>query len=151
MPQSYVNLIYHIVFSTKERKPFLTEAHQSDLYRYIGGIIRERGGMAIEINGIADHVHVLTRLRQDRALSDVIKDFKAGSSGWMHDVFPDLADFSWQKGYGAFTVGASQIDQVRRYIVNQQIHHQKQTFEEEFVEMLTASGIEFDLKYLFKE
>jgi REP element-mobilizing transposase RayT len=84
------------------------------------------------------------------ALSDMIRDFKAGSSGWMHDVFPDLEDFNWQKGYGAFTVGASQIEQVRRYIANQAVHHQKQTFEEEFISMLDACGIEYDLKYLFK-
>jgi len=149
MPQSYVNLIYHIVFSTRERKPFLTDAHRSDLYRYVGGIIRERGGMAIEINGIVDHVHILTRLRQDRALSDMIRDFKSGSSGWMHDVFPDLADFNWQKGYGAFTVGASQIEQVRRYIANQAVHHQKHTFEEEFIALLEKHGIEYDPRYVF--
>ena len=149
MPQAYVNLIYHIVFSTKDRKPTLTKSHQSDLYEYIGGIIRHRGGMAIAINGMPDHVYVLARLRQDKALSDMIRDFKAGSSGWMHEVFPDLEDFNWQRGYGAFTVSASQIDIVHQYLVNQAFHHQERTFEQEFIAMLKANEIEFDMKYLF--
>ena len=107
MSDAYVNLIYHIVFSTKNREPFLTEAHQPELYDYVGGIVRNRGGISLGVNGTADHVHVLAKLRQDKSLSDVIRDLKAGASGWLHDVFPDLQDFSWQRGYGAFTVSAS--------------------------------------------
>ena len=149
MPQSYVNLIYHIVFSTKDRKPILTPNHRSDLYKYIGGIVRQRRGMGIAINGTADHVHLLARLRQDKALSDLIRDFKADSSGWMHNVFPDLEDFNWQRGYGAFTVSASQVESVTQYIANQEAHHRKQSFEEEFIAMLKLNEIEFDMKYLF--
>lgn len=95
MPQSYVNLLYHIVFSTKERGPLITEPYQPRLYEYIGGIIRGLGGITLEINGVEDHVHVLAKLRQDKALSDVLRDLKANASGWMHEVFPELKDFAW--------------------------------------------------------
>ena len=147
---SYVNLIYHIVFSTKDRKPIITEKYQARLYKYIGGIIRKQGGIALAINGVEDHVHVLAKLRQDKALSDVIRDFKANASGWMHDVFPEAQDFAWQNGYGAFTVSASQIDVVRRYIAEQKIHHHKRSFQDEFIELLVKNEIEFDERYLWK-
>lgn len=150
MPQSYVNLLYHIVFSTKDRRPLITEAHQPRLYEYIGGGIRSQGGIALEINGIEDHVHVLAKLRQDKALSDVIRDLKANASGWLHDVFPELKQFAWQNGYGAFTVSASQAESVRRYIANQKAHHQRQTFEDECVQLLRLHEVEFDERYLWK-
>jgi putative transposase len=150
MPQSYVNLLYHIVFSTKERAPLITELYQPRLYEYIGGTIRGLGGIALEINGVEDHVHVLAKLRQDKALSDVLRDLKANASGWMHDVFPELKNFAWQSGYGAFTVSASQAEGVRRYIANQKAHHQKQSFEDELVQLLKLHDIEFDEKYLWK-
>ena len=150
MPQSYVNLLYHVVFSTKERTPLITEPYQPRLYEYIGGTIRGLGGVALEINGVEDHVHVLAKLRQDKALSDVLRDLKANASGWMHEVFPELKDFAWQNGYGAFTVSASQVEAVRHYIANQKVHHQKQSFEDEFVQLLKLHDIEFDEKYLWK-
>jgi putative transposase len=150
MPQSYVNLLYHIIFSTKDRKPLLTAAHQPRLYEYIGGTIRRQGGIALEINGVTDHVHVLAKLRQDKALSDVIRDLKAGASGWLHEVFPELRQFAWQNGYGAFTVSATEVASVRRYIANQQAHHQRQSFEDEFVQLLRLHEVEFDQRYLWK-
>jgi REP element-mobilizing transposase RayT len=150
MPQSYVNLIYHIVFSTKDREPLITDAYQPRLQEYIGGIIRSQGGISLEMNGTADHLHLLTKLRPDKALSDIIRDLKAGASGWMHKLFPELRDFAWQNGYGAFTVSASQIERVRRYIANQKLHHQKQSFRDEFITLLRVNGIEFDEKYLWR-
>ncbi len=147
---SYVNLIYHIVFSTKDRKPIITEKYQERLYEYIGGIIRKQGGIALAIKGVEDHVHVLAKLRQDKALSDVIRDFKANASGWMHDIFPELKDFAWQNGYGAFTVSGSQIEAVRRYIAEQKIHHQERSFQDEFIGLLVKNEIEFDERYLWK-
>jgi putative transposase len=93
LAQSFTNLIYHIVFSTKDRQPLITDAHQSRLYDYIGGTIRELGGISLAINGTEDHVHLLVKLRPDKALSDVLRDLKANASGWMHDVFPDLKDY----------------------------------------------------------
>ncbi|MBA3713935.1 MAG: IS200/IS605 family transposase [Pyrinomonadaceae bacterium] len=147
MPQSYSNLIYHIVFSTKNREPLIVDAVKSRLYDYVGGTIRKQGGIALAINGMADHVHLLAKLRPDKAVSDVLRDLKANASGWMHEVFPELKDFSWQNGYGAFTVSPSQIEKVRAYIANQELHHAKRSFREEFVALLKANE-EFDEKYL---
>ena len=148
MAQSYTNLIYHIVFSTKDRKPLIAAEVKPRLYEYIGGTIRGLGGVTLAIGGIEDHAHVLAKLRPDKSVSDVLRDLKANSSGWMHDVFPDLKDFSWQRGYGAFTVSASQVDKVRQYILNQEEHHRKQNFREEFIALLRKNGVEFDEKYL---
>jgi putative transposase len=149
MPQSYVNLLYHIIFSTKDREPLITEAHQPRLYEYIGGIVRQQGGIALAVNGMEDHVHLFAKLRQDKALSDMIRDFKAYSSGWMHKVFPDLKDFTWQNGYGAFTVSASQAGSIKKYIEQQKLKHQGRTFKDEFVRFLRANEIEFDERYLW--
>lgn len=147
--QSYVNLLYHIVFSTKDREPLITEARQPRLYEYVGGIVRKQGGIALAVNGMEDHVHLFAKLRQDKALSDVIRDLKAYSSGWMHKVFPELKDFTWQHGYGAFTVSASQAEGVRKYIEQQQLKHRTRTFKDEFTGFLRANGIEFDERYLW--
>jgi REP element-mobilizing transposase RayT len=98
--------------------------------------------------GRGDHVHLLAKLRPDKALSDVLRDLKANASGWMRDVFPDLKDFSWQRGYGAFTVSQSNVDKVRDYIARQKEHHQNRSFQDEFSEFLEANGIEYDEKYL---
>jgi len=148
MAQSFTNLIYHIVFSSKDRQPLITDACQSRLYEYIGGTIRGLGGISLAINGTEDHVHLLAKLRPDKALSDVLRDLKANASGWMHDVFPELEDFTWQRGYGAFTVSHSNVEVVAEYIARQKAHHQTQTFRDEFVEFLKLNGIEFDEKYL---
>jgi len=149
MPRSYTNLIYHIVFATKNRRTTITADRKERLYEYIGGTIRGLGGILLAINGMSDHVHILVKLRPDKSLSDVLRDMKANSSGWMHDVFPDAADFSWQNGYGAFTVSSSQIDGVKRYIADQEIHHAGRSFEDEFVVLLEKNGVEFDRKYLW--
>lgn len=149
MPQSFTNLIYHLVFSTKNRQPLIKNEMKSRLYDYIGGTIRQQGGIALAINGTDDHIHVLTKLRPDKAVSAVLRDLKANASGWMHKVFPEARDFSWQNGYGAFTVSASQIEKVRHYIANQERHHRKLLFRDEFIALLTANEIEFDEKYLF--
>lgn len=149
MPRSYTNLIYHIVFSTKDRRPLITGARKDRLYEYIGGTVRGLGGILLAINGVADHVHLLVKLRPDKSVSDVLRDLKANSSGWIHDVFPDVADFSWQNGYGAFTVSSSQIEGVRKYIAEQEIHHAERSSEDELVGLLTKNEIEFDRKYLW--
>jgi hypothetical protein len=106
------------------------------------------GGISLELNGTEDHVHLLTKLRPDKALSDVLRDLKANASGWMHDVFPELKAFTWQRGYGAFTVSQSNVDEVRRYIAHQKEHHQKVSFRNEFIQFLKANGIEYDERYL---
>ncbi len=150
MPQSYTNLIYHLVYSTKERQTLITNALQPRLYEYIGGMIRKRGGICLEIGGMSDHIHILAKLKPDSALSDIMRDLKANSTGWMHDVFPEMKDFTWQRGYGAFTVSSSQVKTVRDYIANQEEHHKKNgSFRDEFIKLLRVNEIEFDEKYLW--
>ncbi len=148
MSQSFTNLLYHIIFSTKDRRPIISVDYQPRLYSYIGGIIRETGGISLGINGTEDHVHVLAKLRPDRALSDVLRDLKSGATGWMHDVFPSLADFYWQRGYAAFTVSQSHLPQVQRYIAGQKEHHKRVSFRDEFILFLKANGIEYDERYI---
>jgi REP element-mobilizing transposase RayT len=150
MPKSYTNLLYHIIFSTRDRRPLITSERRKLLYEYVGGTIRGLGGISLAIGGIEDHIHLLAKLRPDKALSELLRDLKSNSSGWMHDVFPDAKDFAWQHGYGAFTVSASQVRAVSRYIADQERHHRNRSFRDEFVEILRIHEIEFDEKYLWK-
>ena len=148
MSQSFTNLLYHLIFSTKDRRPLIKIEYQPRLYDYIGGIIRGCGGISLGINGTDDHVHVLAKLRPDRALSGVLRDLKSNATGWMHDVFPRLADFYWQRGYAAFTVSQSNLKQVQEYVARQKEHHRKVSFRDEFIAFLKANGIEYDERYI---
>ncbi len=150
MAKSYTNLLYHIVFSTRERRPLITPERRPRLYEYLGGAVRSEGGISLAIGGIEDHLHLLAKLRPDKALSDLLRTLKANSSGWMHDVFPDARDFRWQNGYGAFTVSTSQVPAISNYIANQEKHHKRLTFRDEFIFMLRKNQVEFDEKYLWK-
>ena len=116
---------------------------------YLGGAFRSEGGTSFIVNGVADQVHILARLRQDKAVADVLRDIKANSSGWIHDHFPGLSKFAWQAGYAAFTVSKSQLGVVQRYIADQEAHHQRITFQEELIALLKAHEIEFDESYLW--
>jgi putative transposase len=147
---SYTNLLYHFVFSTKRREPLLHTDLRPRLYEYLGGGLRDEKCIALAINGTADHVHILAKLRQDKAVSEVLRGIKANSSGWIHKTYPELVRFAWQEGYGAFTVSESRVEMVKEYIRNQEKHHQKTTFQEEFVRLLKAHGIEFDARYLWE-
>jgi putative transposase len=148
MSDSYTNLLYHIVFSTKDRRPLITPEYEARLQDYIGGTIRSLGGICLELNGTEDHVHLLAKLRPTRAVSDVLRELKANASGWMHEVFPSLRNFSWQRGYGAFTVSHSNVESVRRYIARQKEHHQKVSFRDEFIQFLKANGIEYNERFI---
>ena len=148
MSDSYTNLLYHIVFSTKDRRPLIKPEHEVRLYEYVGGIIRKVGGVSLELNGTVDHLHLLAKLRPDYALSNVLRDLKANATGWMHDVFPSLKNFSWQRGYGAFTVSQSNVQAVRRYIARQKEQHRKISFRDEFIQFLRENGIEYDERFI---
>jgi REP element-mobilizing transposase RayT len=148
MSDSYTNLLYHIIFSTKDRRPLITPQYETRLYDYIGGTIRRVGGISLGLNGTTDHVHVLTKLRPDRALSDVLRDLKANATGWMHAIFPALKDFSWQRGYGAFTVSQSNVPGLRNYIARQKEHHAHASFRDEFIQFLKDNGIDYDERFV---
>jgi REP element-mobilizing transposase RayT len=150
MAHSYTCLLYHLVFSTKGREPWLQAELRPRLWEYLSGAIRSEGGFCLLANGVSDHVHLLARLRQDRAVSDVLRSIRANSSGWIHECFPKLQSFHWQDGYGAFTVSRSRAQVVLRYIANQEVHHRRLTFQEEFLALLKAHEIEYDERYLWK-
>jgi putative transposase len=142
---SYTNLLYHIVFATKDRKPFISREFRPRLHEYLAGTVRGLGGFALEINGVADHVHLLVRLKPALSLSDFLSKLKANSSAWARKETRGW--LGWQSRYGAFTVSQSQIDRVRRYVRNQEQHHRRTSFEKEFRLLLKAHGIEFDENY----
>ena len=126
----------------------IKDEHEARLYDYIGGTLRNLGGISLELNGTENHVHLLAKLRPDVAVADVLRDLKANASGWMHDVFPEMKAFSWQRGYGAFTVSHSNLEEVRRYIANQKLHHKKTSFRDEFIQFLKANEIDFDERFV---
>lgn len=126
----------------------MTASIRPRIHKYLGGAIRGEGGIALIVNGTADHVHILAKLRQDKAVSKPIGEVKANSSGWISRTFKEAAGFAWQEGYGAFTVSESQAPKVRRYIERQEEHHQRISFLEEFKVILRAHGLPFDERYL---
>ena len=148
MSDSYTNLLYHIVFSTKARRKLITVEYEARLHDYIGGILRSAGGIALELNGTEDHLHLLAKLRPDVSVSDVLRDLKSNATGWMHEVFPSVKHFSWQRGYGAFTVSQSNVEEVRNYIKHQKEHHRKFSFRDEFIQFLRANAIEHDERFI---
>lgn len=147
MPSTHLSLHYHIVFGTKDRRSIIHPEWRDRLHAYLGGIVRRLDGVPQAIGGVADHGHLLIGLRATACLADVARDIKAISSRWVHDEIGDRA-FSWQEGYGAFTVSASQLDAVRDYIARQEEHHRKMSFMDEYRELLRRSGVEFDERYL---
>ena len=149
MAKSYCNLLYHITFSTKDRRAWLKDEIRARVHQYLGGAIKHEGGVPLVINGAADHVHIFAKLRQDKALSDVMRSIKANSSGWVHRTFPGCDKFRWQSGYGAFTVSRSQAEKVRQYIAEQEEHHRKVSFSEELIALLKKHGVEYDERYMW--
>ena len=148
MPSTHLSLHFHVVFSTKDRVPTIRPEWRGRLHGYMGGIIQNLGGVPEAVGGIEDHVHLLLGLRATHCLADVVRDLKANSSRWVHADRGDAA-FAWQEGYGAFTVSAQHIQQVVRYIAQQEDHHRRQTFQEEYVEFLKRGLVEYDERFLW--
>jgi REP element-mobilizing transposase RayT len=146
MSHSYSQNYLHIVFGTKERRKLIAEARQPKLWSYMGGIGRNHGFLVLANGGMEDHVHLLIQLPPVLALAKAVSLLKSNSSRWMNE---HGTKFSWQEGYGAFSVSASGLSTVERYIANQPRHHKKMTFEEEYIALLTKHGIQFDPKYVF--
>ena len=144
---SYTNLLYHIVYATKERAPLITKTLRPRLHEYLGGTVRGLGGIAIDISGAADHVHILAKLRPTISVSEFLSKLKSGSSGWAKRQ--TAGRFGWQARFGAFNVSESQVERVRRYIRNQEEHHRTKSFEEEFKALLKAHNVDFDAAHLW--
>jgi putative transposase len=147
---SYVSSYYHCVFSTKERQPLIPPGLQERLWPYLGGIAREHHMTAIGIGGVADHVHLLLSLPSTLPLAKGLQLIKGGSSKWVHETFPEHRRFGWQVKYGAFSVSVSQLDKILQYIKNQEEHHRRMTFQEEFVALLQRHRIAYDERYLWE-
>ena len=147
MASTYLSLHYHIVFSTKNRENLIDARWRSKLHQYLGGTVIGLKGTSQGVGGTGDHVHLLVGLRSTHCLADFMRELKKASSIWIHDEIR-LKTFAWQEGYGAFTVSPNARDGVKRYIANQEEHHKKISFCDEFVSFLEKAGVEYDPKYL---
>lgn len=147
---SYTCLKYHATFSTKERRPWIIPEILPRLCQFLGGMIRQQGGHPIEINGPEDHIHLVLSIPPTLAVANCMKDIKCNSTNWIHDTFPDLKVFCWQKEYATFTVSPTVLPSVVKYVQEQQEHHKKKniSFRDELIWLLKNHGIKFDEKYI---
>ena len=149
MPHSFASLLVHVIFSTKNRMPDLSPELAGRLFPYMGGIIRERKGVPLIINGPADHVHLLVSLPATESIAELLRAVKTNSSRWVHEQFPAQKRFAWQAGYAAFTVSGSRAADVKTYIEAQQGHHRRVSFQEEFLTFLRRYGLTYDERDLW--
>lgn len=149
MSQSLSKLYVHIVFHTKYNQPLIQSAVETELYAYIGGIIKENQSVPIKINGTEDHIHILATLSKNISLAKFVEEIKRNSSRWIKTKGPMYENFAWQGGYGGFSVSPSVLERVKRYIENQKEHHKKVTFKKEYLQFLTEHGIAYDEDHLW--
>lgn len=150
MPQSLVQIYVHIVFSTKNRKPFLKDlAFRERTHAYLKGICENQGCPSLQVGGVEDHVHILCRLSKTLDVSTLIRELKRDSSKWIKQENRRLADFYWQLGYGAFSVSPSHVEALKEYIANQVEHHRKETFQDEFRRLCKKYGVAIDERYVW--
>jgi REP element-mobilizing transposase RayT len=151
MPQSLAQVLVHVVYSTKNRTPWLKEPDlRSELYAYNATILKNNvDSRAILINGVEDHIHILCSLSRKFAIQEVVKESKTETTKWIKKKGPTYANFHWQAGYGIFSVSPSKVDQVKRYIANQEQHHKRMSFQDEFREMCKRHGIAIDERYVW--
>lgn len=151
MPNTYTQIHIHLVFAVKYRDGVIQASWKDELYKYITGIVQNNKHKLLIINGMPDHVHILIGLRPSQSISDLLQDIKGSSSKWINEKRFIKTRFEWQEGYGAFSYSKSQIKTVIEYIENQELHHQKKTFREEYLEMLQKFEVDYDEKYIFHE
>ena len=149
MPQSLVKNYVHIVFSTKNRQPFIDQSIKEELHAYLGGTCKELGCPVLAVGGVEDHVHILCMLSRNMALSELVGKVKANSSKWIKTKGEQYANFYWQNGYGAFSVNPTETEVVIKYIQNQEEHHKKRTFQEEYRLFLKKYKVEYDERYVW--
>ena len=149
MPQSLALIIVHLVFSTKDRQPLLGASIRSALHAYLATVARNAGCECYRVGGAADHVHLAVRFSRTLTVADLVEELKTSTSKWLKTQSPELAAFAWQRGYGAFSVGPSDLDALRAYIDKQEEHHRTRTFQDEYRAFLTKYGIQFDERYVW--
>lgn len=150
MPNTYSQIYIQIVFAVKGRQNLIPSQNREELHKYITGIVQNRDQKMLSIFCMPDHTHLLVGLKPVIAISDLTRDIKAGSSKFINDKHWMKGKFNWQEGFGAFSYSRSQIDNVIKYILNQEQHHKKETFKEEYIDFLKIFQIEYDEKYLFE-
>jgi putative transposase len=148
MPSTHLSLHFHIVFSTKDRHPFIESSWRSRLHEYLGGLVRATDGIPEAVGGTADHVHLLAGLKATHTLSTFVQDIKQTSSRWIHETI-GVKNFAWQQGYGAFTVSESNRGAVKEYIAKQEEHHRTKSLQEEYLAFLQKHGVQYDERYLW--
>ena len=149
MPQSLSFLLVHIVFSTKDREPWLDASVRPALHAYLATVARGNECECYRVGGVADHVHLAIRLSRTITMAKLVEELKTSSSKWLKSQSPALAGFAWQRGYGAFSVGPSDLESLRRYIDQQEEHHRTKTFQEEYRAFLSKYGIDHDERYVW--
>ena len=149
MPQSLSKVILHIIFSTKNRQPFLDSDVRPRMHAYLATICRDLGAELVHVGGIADHVHIVTTLPRTLSQAQVVEQIKKTSSKWIKELDARYRTFFWQRGYGAFSVSPSQLEAVLQYVEAQQTHHRTRTFQEEYRDLLRRHGIDFDERYVW--
>jgi putative transposase len=148
MSNTYTALHFHVVFSTKDREPWIRHEIEDRVWKFIAGIARENEMKSLRIGGMPDHVHMVISLPPALSLSKAIQHLKGGSSKWMKTAFPELRNFSWQDGYAAFSVSKSNLPQVLAYVEGQREHHRTKSFQDEYRAFLKRHAINFDERYL---
>ena len=149
MPNTYSQIYIQIVFAVKGRQNLIKPKNREELQKYIGGIVQNRNQKLLAIYAMPDHIHILVGISPAIAISDFVRDIKSGSSKFINDNNWTVGKFHWQEGYGAFSYSKSQIDNVIQYILNQEEHHKRKSFREEYIDFLQKFEIEYDEKYLF--
>jgi REP-associated tyrosine transposase len=149
MPQSLAKVLVHLIYSTKGRERLLTEGIRQELHAYTATVFKAMECHALLMNSVEDHVHIVFSLARTRSISEVVETVKKSTSKWLKTKPPELAQFHWQAGYGAFSVSQSNLDQVLKYIANQQEHHRVKTFQEEYRGFLKRHGVAFDERYVW--
>ena len=150
MPQSLAQIYVHLVFSTKERRPFLKDQQfREDTHAYLAGTCKGLESPCLIVGGVEDHVHVLCRLSRTHSVADLVKELKRSSSLWIKREAPQLEAFHWQDGYGAFSVSPSHVEALKRYIADQEGHHRRESFQDEFRRLLKKYGVEYDERYVW--
>ena len=149
MPQSLSSILIHLIFSTKNREPFLTPEIDAELYAYMAAIFKAMKSPALIINGTTDHLHTLFSLSRVATIADLVEEVKTESSKWIKRKGIQFRDFYWQSGYGSFSIGQSQVSTVKRYIGRQKQHHRRVTFQDEYRKFLKAYDVEYDERYVW--
>ena len=150
MPQSLSQIYLHLIFSTKGRRRFLQDPSLRDeMHRYLGGVCHNLDSPSLAVGGVEDHVHLLCRLSRTLTVADLLRELKRESSKWIKSKRAELTDFHWQDGYGAFSISPSHVERLRRYIAQQEQHHQRESFQDEFRRILRLYGVDYDERYVW--